>query len=137
MEMRTYDDRRALVVPEGEVTQLRIDFAVTLVVTAEPEDKGFLVRIGGECTLTAPDDTTTNLTPEGDPSDLAPVLRLARLGVRRTEAFNDGHLEMEFSDGTRLDVPADDDYEAWTATADNGVRIVSMPGGELAVWAKT
>jgi Family of unknown function (DUF6188) len=133
MQMREHDDHWSVLVSDGEVTQLRIDFALTLIVAASPDD-GFEVRIGGTCILTTPDGATAELAPEDDPTRLAPALRLARLGVQRTKAFKDGHLEMAFGDGSTLAVPADPDYEAWTITGTNGARIVSTPSGELAVW---
>jgi hypothetical protein len=133
MQMREHDDRWSLLVLGGDVTQLRIDFALTLIVAASPDD-GFEARIGGTCTLTMADGVAVELVPEGDPTELAPALRLVRLGVERAEAFKDGHMEIAFEDGSTLAVPADPDYEAWTITGTNGARIVSTPGGELAVW---
>jgi uncharacterized protein DUF6188 len=33
-----------------------------------------------------------------------------------------------------ISVPADDKYEAWQLRRDDGLLIVSTPGGELAIW---
>ncbi|MGH7425947.1 MAG: DUF6188 family protein, partial [Candidatus Methylomirabilales bacterium] len=64
----------------------------------------------------------------------ASVVGLARGEVVKAEAFKDGHLEISFSDGTHLGVPADEGFEAWEFVGPGGLRTVCLPGGELAVW---
>jgi hypothetical protein len=54
--------------------------------------------------------------------------------VSSVTAFKGSHLEVVFGDNAILHVPADDKYESWGLVGDNGMRIVSVPGGELAVW---
>jgi hypothetical protein len=134
MLMTEHDDRYTLAVPGGQVTQLRFDWAITLIISAPPQDQGFIARISGHLALTTPEGATTELEPEGDPAALAPLLRLARLGVTRTDCFKDGRLHLEFTDGTLLTVPSDPDYEPWEIAEPTGAKIVSTPGGELAVW---
>jgi Family of unknown function (DUF6188) len=41
---------------------------------------------------------------------------------------------VRFVGGNELRVPSSDDYEAWTLVGPDGLRLVSMPGGELAIW---
>jgi hypothetical protein len=41
---------------------------------------------------------------------------------------------MRFSEGYELIVPADGDYEAWDISSHNGLKLVCMPGGGIAVW---
>ncbi|WP_279615044.1 DUF6188 family protein [Rhodococcoides fascians] len=45
-----------------------------------------------------------------------------------------GGLRIAFSDGARLEVPADPDYEAWTIAGPGGFTVVSVAGGGLASW---
>ena len=46
---------------------------------------------------------------------------------------SDGQLDVVF-DSLTISVPRDDNYEAWQVRADDGLMIVCVPGGELAVW---
>lgn len=78
-------------------------------------------------------DGSEILVPEGDTERLAPVVSLARREVVRAGAFKDGHLEVVFSDGTNLGVPADEGFEAWELVGPDGLRTVSLLEG-LAVW---
>jgi hypothetical protein len=114
------------------VTQCRVDSAFTMVATA-PDNGTFEVRIetGLRCSL-IPDERL--LDPEDDPRQLAPLLGLLQLEVLRATASSRGELALRFVDGTRLDVPADPDYEAWTLNGPNGLLLVSIPGGDVGVW---
>lgn len=47
----------------------------------------------------------------------------------------DGSLAVVLDSGTEVRVPASGRFEAWQVTMDGGSLVVSMPGGELAVWA--
>ncbi|WP_407697388.1 DUF6188 family protein [Streptomyces kebangsaanensis] len=46
--------------------------------------------------------------------------------------FN-GTCTLLFTQGVRISVPSNPDFEAWTYTSPSG-RTVCMPGGDLAVW---
>lgn len=45
-----------------------------------------------------------------------------------------GSLDLTFSDGTRITVPKNGDYEAWEYDGPDGLTIVCLPSGELAVF---
>lgn len=60
---------------------------------------------------------------------------LAGRAVTVARADEQGGLRIDFADGSRLLVAADEDYEAWTVAGPNGLKVVSEPGGELAVWS--
>ncbi|WP_374991180.1 DUF6188 family protein [Streptomyces sp. LHD-70] len=47
-----------------------------------------------------------------------------------------GVLNVNFADGSVLRVAADDEFEAWQLSASAGHKIVSVPGGGLAVWRR-
>jgi hypothetical protein len=55
--------------------------------------------------------------------------------VTVAHADDEGGLRIDFQDGSRLLVAADPDYEAWTAAGPDGLKVVSEPGGGLAVWS--
>ena len=61
-------------------------------------------------------------------------MRLAMQEVVNADAFKDGHLEVVFSRGTTLRVPTDESFEAWEFVGPDGLRTVSLPGGDLGVW---
>lgn len=124
---------RWLVPMVGTVTQCRLDYAFTLVIADDPEGS-FEVRIEQPFVVTGSDGEVT-LDAEGDPQQMAPALRVLRRTVEQAIAFKDGGLELTFDDGTVLRVAADEDYEAWNIAGPGGLRVVSMPGGELAIWS--
>lgn len=95
---------------------------------------GFELRIEQPFVVTNSDGTETLVVPEGDPERLSSAVQLARREVAPAEAFKDGHLEVSFSDGTTLGVPADEGFEAWEFVGPDGLRTVSLPGGDLTVW---
>ncbi|MFO7190956.1 MULTISPECIES: DUF6188 family protein [Thermocrispum] len=46
-----------------------------------------------------------------------------------------GALTMTLADGTKISVPPDEEFEAWTLAGPGARKIVSMPGGELTVFS--
>lgn len=76
------------------------------------------------------------LTPDEDPEEaFAPIHQLVGLDVVESVADDSGALRMAFEDGSLIQVPADDAYEAWNVSGPRGALVVSMPGGELAIWS--
>ena len=120
----------SLPVGAGVVTQLRFDYAFTLVVEAWLEFRIETVfsygAAGGERSF--------------DPSDsasLAPLLGLHQAVVTVAEIGKDGRLSLTFADGAVLAVEPNDKYEAFTAVGQlpavpRGFRFVALPGGGLA-----
>lgn len=121
-------DHWVLPVAGQRVAQLCFDFAVT-------------PRLGNDVTVRieqpfviAADGAEWRMVPDGEPDRLAPVLRLAGATIAEGLAFDDGHLELTFAEGTRVSVPSTEDYEPWEVVGPQGMRVVSVPGGELSVW---
>ena len=123
------DDRWALPLSGRKVERLCLDFAVTLMFGG-----GFELRIEQPFVLEAADGADVLLVPQGDAERLAPVMGLVHREVTRADAFKRGHLEIVFFDGSKLGVPGDEGFEAWDFVGPDGLRIVSLPGGDLAVW---
>lgn len=125
------DDRWILPFRGLLVTQIQVDFAFGL----NFDGRG-AVRISGAATLgwaargSRPE--TVLLNPEQQ--DVAAGLALFNTTVLSAVAFKSGRLRLVFDDGHMLGVAADPQYEAWTATGPGRMLVVSMPGGDLAVW---
>ncbi len=115
----------------GTVTQCRVDHAYTIVIAHE--GLSFEVRIEQPFVVSYA-DRQFRLDAEGDPVSLAPGLRMLHRTVLDAIAFKDGRLEMTFDDGGVIRVAAGQDFESWNVVGSNGIRIVSLPGGDLAVW---
>jgi hypothetical protein len=106
-------------------------------------DNAFGLELGdapGETTLriegnfvVSREQASWRLSPER-PQDIGPALSLVKLVVRRARAFKDGTLEVSFADGSTLRVPSDPEFEPWVLSANDGMRVVSLPGGDLAIW---
>lgn len=116
-----------------QVSRCCLDFG--FVINIDVDGEFFEIRIGATLQLKPGEAGEVLWTdPESDPAGTAPAFRLVHETVTRAVAHKDGALEMWFSDGSRLWVDPDPDYEAWTAVGPGGLRLVSMPGGELAIW---
>jgi Family of unknown function (DUF6188) len=116
-----------------QITRVCVDYASVGLLASN----GIYVDIEVPFNYSRPSGIERTLDPDGDAVNLAPVLRLRRLGVTECLAFKDGRLDVKFDDGTRLQVPMDLEFEAWGVSGQGGaagLRIVSMPGGELAIW---
>jgi Family of unknown function (DUF6188) len=114
------------------VGQCCVDWAVTLRMDA-PEG-AFVVRIEQPFVFVPATGGEVLLDPEKDPAGLGPVLACTRAAVEQAAAFNDGSLVMSFTDGSSIRVPGSSEYEAWELAGPAGLRVVSVPGGDLAIW---
>jgi hypothetical protein len=114
------------------VTSLQFDFAVTVGLAGA--DTSFSVRIEEPFTLRRDGADAPLLDPERRPAETAPVLALLDAAVTRIVAFKDGRLVLTFEPAWTIDVPAGHQYEAWTLNGPDGLLLVSMPGGDVAVW---
>lgn len=114
-----------------QVTRCCFDFAEVSVLFAN----GISVNIGDVFVYADSGGREFRLDPEGEASRLAPVLALLRMNAVAGFAFSDGRLSLDFEDGSRIKIPASEQFEARNITGPDGLRIVSMPGGELAIWS--
>ncbi|MGH3544676.1 MAG: DUF6188 family protein [Mycobacteriales bacterium] len=55
--------------------------------------------------------------------------------VTSATAEKSGALKIALDNGSYLRVEPDETYEAWTVAGPSGLKVVCMPGGELAVWS--
>lgn len=125
------DDRWLLPLDGRCISQCCVDFAVTF--RFSDANDTFEVRVGEPFVLSR-DGHERVLNPEEDPTSVGSVLSLLHQTVSGAVAFKDGRLELSFSDGASLNVPVGQDFEAWELVGPGGLRVVSLPGGDLAVW---
>jgi hypothetical protein len=70
-----------------------------------------------------------------NPTEAARACILQRKTITEAIGRKDGSLNVSFSDGSKLVVPVDPDYEGWELSATDGFLVVSRPGGGLATWS--
>ena len=97
-------------------------------------DAGWFVRIESDHELQRPGAAPLR-SRDGEGDQIAAWLR-GQIG-RKIVAFDYGEradLVIGFPDGA-LRVPPDENYEAWSLVGPRKERVISMPGGELAIWS--
>jgi len=134
--MTSIDDARdagALLLPliGRVVTRFCLDFAVNLeFLNAEPayyvciESDPLFSQEGNEVALSL-----------DDPGHVAQLSIVARKKLRDIRVSEHGALILLFGERLKLSVPANAKYEAWNVSASDGMKIVCMPGGRLAIWS--
>ena len=114
------------------VSQLQIDYAFALVLAGSPGGS-FSCQVECPFVLVRPGRGEERIEPAADPAGLGPALAVLRRDVTRATAARSGELEIVLSEEMTLRVPPSDDYEAWNVVGPHGLRVVCMPGGELAI----
>jgi hypothetical protein len=113
------------------ISQLAVDYALTFWLEGQAS-----VVIGGDATLAdrpgrAPGARTVELRPGRQ--DVASALSLFGATVNSAVAFKTGTLRLVL-DHFQLTVRADPHQEAWNVAGPGSMRVVCMPGGQLAIW---
>ena len=116
-----------------EVTRLEFDWAIGIQLGSG--DDRYYLRIESPFVLLREGANESLVVPD-IPSTVGEVISVLRQQVVQLEVFDDGHLEVQLTP-SRISVPATEDYEPWELTGPNGLRVVSIPGGEIAVWLPT
>lgn len=118
---------------DGALLQgIRSDQAVVLDVSNAGQR--FEIRIEQQFQLRDPSGTVSWVEAQGDSTALDEAIEPFRTHILGGIAHKDGALELRLSEGVEIWVAPDPDYEAWTVAGDSGLKIVALPGGELAVW---
>ena len=113
------------------VSRFRVDMQLTLEFF-EPADEETMVWIAGEFRLDL--DGKERLLSVGQRDTLGSVFALLNRSVQTALAYKNGTLEITFKEGGKLSVASESNYESWGVTGVRWLRLVCMPGGELAVW---
>jgi hypothetical protein len=112
------------------VSRCCLDFALAIHFLSEGDDTA--LGIGGPFSLWL-GKAQWNMSPTSIP-EVGNALQIMGQRVDRAMALASGELELDFANGLQLRVPPDPDYEAWDLVGASGLRVVSLPGGGLAVW---
>ncbi len=113
------------------IFKIQMDFRIILYT-----DRGWGFQLSGETYLTNPRVGTILI--EGNSEELTEdvpdeLKRLLGQEITSVLVSPDGDLAVNIGD-TQLSVRAGDDYEAWEVDGPKGEIVISMPGGELAIW---
>ncbi len=113
------------------VTRISIDYRLALLLDSDAR-----VVLGCPFELTQGASGTPGpvlLDPKRQ--DVAAALGLFGAKVLSAVAFKTGSMRLVFDNGCHLNSRADPDFEAWEVLGPGGWRIISMPGGKLAIWS--
>lgn len=108
-----------------------VDHRITLEFL-EPDNEETLIVIEGVFELRRGDEIFTMSCEKL--TSVSPLFTLHRETVNSALAYKDGNLVIDFGESGRLIVAPDKEFEAWEVAGARRLRIVSMPGGDLAVW---
>lgn len=114
------------------ITRCCVDFGFVIVST--DQDGTLEIRIEGPFAWLPSGGAAVDIDPIADRTHVGPALALFGRAIDRLTAMNDGALEILLTDGSSVAVPASETYEAWSIAGPRGARIISTPGGTLAVW---
>lgn len=128
--MTSESDRWSLSIAGRRISRCIIDYSLAL------QFDGFdQLTIYVRCPFTLRMDERDQIfDPEGDPQRLGPALGLLRRTALGGYATYAGDLYIEFEGDCTLSVEANSDYEAWEIVSSTGLRVVPVPGSQLAIW---
>ena len=95
----------------------------------------FEFRIGGPFNVRHAGIDVGYSAENDDVATLSGALKLLHKVALTAVALKDGTLQIVFVDGDVLSVAPDPHHEAWEMSGPNGLKIVSLPGGQLAFWS--
>lgn len=111
------------------VTQIRFDFAVTIVTDRS------LLRIGTDFEF-ADQDGVQRIDPESARPFAGRILGALHRGVESCRYSEDGSIRLRLAGGVRISVDPSPEFEAWNLSVggDSPGLVVSTIGGGVAVW---
>lgn len=115
------------------ITDQQVDYTVSFLTSG-----GFEFRVEGAFTMrdATGEQAEANAEDELD-TRIAAVGTLTGTTLTTASVADDGTLRVSLQDGRVLTAGADEQFEAWTIAGPEGLKIVCLPGGELAVWSAT
>lgn len=125
-------DHWILPLEERQVTRCIVDYAFSIEFLIA-EDELVSIRIGSAFSLENK-SSREFFDPEQAPTAMGAALALLHKNVQHAIAWKDGRLEISFMDGTLLTVPFNSEFEAWEVSGPKSIKIISLPGGNLAIW---
>ena len=113
------------------ITEIRISYQLSLCLDSDAR-----VVLGCPFMVTqGTDDGRQDVFLDPGRQDVTATIRLFGAKVLSAVAFKTGSMRLVFDNGWHLNSRADPSFEAWEVLGPGGWRIISMPGGELAVWS--
>lgn len=82
------------------------------------------------------DDGRQDVILDPGRQDVTAAIGLFGAKVLSAVASKTGSMRLVFDNGWHLNSRADPSFEAWEVQGPGGWRIISMPGGKLAVWSE-
>jgi Family of unknown function (DUF6188) len=116
-------------VSDQSIMRVYFDYAITFVTSGGGE-----FRAENTVTVSMPGGSSSDIEPGSAGPGAEVILSLLHQKLRAASADERGCLELTFASGAKVRVESDAQYEAWTYAGPDGVKVVSMPGGELATW---
>lgn len=112
------------------ITRCCVDTGFTLLMTEA--SASLELRIEGELSLSG--STGSLSLTAGHALDAIPILELIQVNVCSISMAKAGELQLLLANDRVLRIDWSENYEAWEISADNGLKIVCLPGGGLSVW---
>lgn len=128
MKLQEFEDHYFLPLGGVPIGRIQVDFRLSFL------SDGF--HLVCETGFTVEDGERSDWVDPADPATLLPAVMLFNRRLESVLMYKNGTLRLHFEDGARLRVLPHESYEAWNMNGDDGLMIVCMPGGELAVWSK-
>ncbi|MCB9451589.1 MAG: hypothetical protein H6672_09120 [Anaerolineaceae bacterium] len=128
--IRDHQDHWLLPIEMGVVVRCTFDYGCVLEIAWR--GLSINVRIEGDILFRTKDGE--KILSGEDATLLTEILLILNQKVDSAKVFKDGKLVLDFSNEVTLAASSSVEYEAWQITSSNGLRIVCMPGGELAIW---
>jgi hypothetical protein len=113
-----------------EIRRLCLDFS--LILELWEQDNVLTIRIESPFTLSGATGNY-NVDPQKVES-IGPALQLLFKTASTLQILENGTLEMVLTDSSCVRVKSETDFEAWEVNSDKGLKIVCMPGGDIAIW---
>jgi hypothetical protein len=126
-----YDDYWVIPLRGRPVSRFVVGYGLTIEFL-DPENEQTIIMLAGEFHLEI--DGKDFVLSHEEPTALGPALGLLGRAVESALAYKDGKLEVKFRGGAKLSVAPASNYESWNVTGTRWLRIVCMPGGDLAIW---
>ena len=115
------------------IERVSLDYAVSLLT-----DGGAEVRIESSFWFRTPTGEVVLVDPEMPGQGVEKFLAMLHQMITEASVVEGtGTLVIEVVNGTRLEVAADESYEAWTFNDTDGLKIVALPGGGIATWGSS
>ena len=113
-----------------DVSAITVNYQFSMTLTS---DEDAVLCLEGAFTYRDSGGDVHDLDPSADPARLGVALGLFPHTVVQA-AVEQATLRLVFDDGSHVVAHPQDDYETWQIYGPGTSLIVSLPGGELAVW---